>query len=144
MCVVNGQIKLPCYVDRVDMVRLKNQSIPFRFKGTSTVTFNSIFNKEEVEVTYYVYQNDENGFPLIATEEEYYACYHWVLYQHFLRLFAKGLGQEDKLQYFENLKNRYILQAKAVMTNSELQGVVDILYSTYNRTQRYGNSPKHR
>lgn len=141
--VTNGAIKLPCYVDRVEQVYCGAVNIPFHFKGGQYVTFDSVYEGKTVEVNYSIYQEDNNGFPLIASEEEYFACYHWVLYQHFNKLFAKGLEKGDRLQWFTQLKDKYILQAKSYISRGEMQQAVNTIYSTYNRIAKDGNSTKY-
>ena len=85
-------------------------------------------------------QCDKNGFPFISNEKIYYACLHWIIYKLLLKRFFIGIEDGSRLQFFKDLSDKYINQARVNITSSDMQKIIDIQYSVYNRN---GNNTEH-
>lgn len=86
-------------------------------------------------------KTDHNGFPIVETEEQYYACLQFIIYKYFLNRFVTGIEDGNKLQYWEMLKDRAILQARRSIFNKEkMEDIIKIQYNSY----RDGNINKRR
>lgn len=136
----NNQITLPCYVEDIYSISVAGNPVQYTFnKDDNKITFSdvNINDNTNVLVSYRLFSTDNNGFPMINDEELYFACVYWILYQYFLRRFIMGVEQGERLQYVENLKNRYILQAKAKWQPDERKKTIDVMYSTFNRHKRW-------
>ena len=130
MKVVDGVIVLNCNADKVEQVLHCDTQIPY------TQDYHKIIvDKQYTEVTvrYTDYREDNNGFPFIHTDQEYYACLHWIIYKLLLRRFMMGTEKGDRLQYFERLKNKYVNQARVTITSQDMQNIINTVYTTYGR-----------
>lgn len=132
----NNQISPPCFIE--DITQISFNGIPIEFNmGDTGITLSDDFNDKEIVISYNLFPTDNNGFPKIVEEVVYFACVYWVLYNYFLKRFIMGIEKGDRLQYVEQLKNRYILQAKSKWKDNEHRKTIDVMYSTFNRHKRW-------
>jgi hypothetical protein len=130
MKVVNGVLITPCYTEQISEIKHCNYPVMFEVEDDKIKVDKSL---TEVDVTYTIFSTDNNGFPKIIDEEIYYACLHWILYKYLLKKFIGGTEDGNKLQFFENLKDKYINQARGKYKQGEKDRVVRTMYSTFNR-----------
>ena len=69
---------------------------------------------------------DKNGFPLIKTEKQYYACMYFIVWKYELRKSFTGTFDVNRFQIITQLKDRYINQARVLMTNTDMREASDI------------------
>lgn len=132
--VKDGLLELPCFAEHIQEIRHCNYPVMFEIDYQNQIKIDKILT--EVDVTYIIYPTDNNGFPKINNESVYYACLHWLIYKYLLKKFMGGVEDGNKLQFFENLKDKYINQARGEYKDGEKDKVIRSMYSTFNRKWR--------
>jgi hypothetical protein len=110
-------IVLPCYADR--LVHVKDGKRVIRVteytydRRTRRLELASNLVRHPIEISYSVFPVDANGYPLIDSEEVFFACLHYCVLMYLRKQLIMTKQPTQDLPYVEQLYNKYVGQARS-------------------------------